>query len=81
MYMVIVIILIYEIILLRYDLWNIPNITSTIKRKLPVLFLGTLYSPTDGTIDPTGICTATTRAAKKAGAKVWFSSVAISIDE
>ena len=33
-------------------------------------FLGTLYSPTDGTIDPTGICTATTRAAKKAGAKV-----------
>ena len=35
-----------------------------------ILLSGTLYSPTDGTIDPTGICTATTRAAKKAGAKV-----------
>ena len=32
--------------------------------------IGTLYSPTDGTIDPNGICTATTRSAKKAGAKV-----------
>ena len=33
-------------------------------------YIGTLYSPTDGTIDPNGICTATTRSAKKAGAKV-----------
>ena len=35
-----------------------------------MLISGTLYSPTDGTIDPNGICTATTRSAKKAGAKV-----------
>ena len=31
---------------------------------------GTLYSPTDGTIDPTGMCEALTRSAKKAGLKV-----------
>jgi len=31
---------------------------------------GTLYSPTDGTIDPTGMCEALTRSAKKAGSKV-----------
>ena len=31
---------------------------------------GTLYSPTDGTIDPTGMCEALTRSAKRAGAKV-----------
>ena len=36
----------------------------------PFYYIGTLYSPTDGTIDPNGICTATTRSAKKAGAKV-----------
>ena len=31
---------------------------------------GTLYSPADGTIDPNGICQATTRYAKQKGAKV-----------
>ena len=31
---------------------------------------GTLYSPADGTIDPNGICQATTRFAKQKGAKV-----------
>jgi len=32
---------------------------------------GTLYSPADGTIDPNGICQATTRYAKQKGAKVY----------
>lgn len=31
---------------------------------------GTLYSPKDGTIDPSGACTTLTRAAAKYGAKV-----------
>jgi len=31
---------------------------------------GTLYSPHDGTMDPTGLCNALTRAATRAGAKV-----------
>ncbi|XP_041481408.1 sarcosine dehydrogenase, mitochondrial-like [Lytechinus variegatus] len=34
---------------------------------------GTLYSPGDGTIDPAGFCTALTRSATKAGAKVLTS--------
>ena len=36
---------------------------------------GTLYSPTDGTIDPTGMCEALTRSAKRAGAKVHFPNI------
>lgn len=32
---------------------------------------GTLYSPTDGVIDPNGLCQATTRYATKLGAKVF----------
>ena len=31
---------------------------------------GTLYSPSDGSIDPAGFCTALTRGATKRGAKV-----------
>jgi len=31
---------------------------------------GTLYSPRDGVVDPAGFCTALTRAATRAGAKV-----------
>jgi len=31
---------------------------------------GTLYSPNDGTVDPAGFCTALTRAATRAGARV-----------
>ncbi|XP_068229042.1 sarcosine dehydrogenase, mitochondrial-like [Palaemon carinicauda] len=33
--------------------------------------VGTLYSPRDGTMDPSGFCTALTRAARRAGAKVY----------
>ena len=31
---------------------------------------GTLYSPTDGTVDPAGFCTALARGATRRGAKV-----------
>lgn len=37
--------------------------------------VGTLYSPTDGHIDPAGYCTALTRAAKKNGAQVRLPTV------
>lgn len=34
---------------------------------------GTLYSPRDGTVDPNGFCSALTRYARQAGAKVRFT--------
>ena len=44
------------------------------KRLYPLMnvddIYGTLYSPTDGTVDPNGICQATTRFAKNRGAQV-----------
>jgi len=42
-----------------YPLMNVDNI------------YGTLYSPQDGTIDPHGLCTALSRSATRAGAKIF----------
>lgn len=41
---------------------------------------GTLYSPRDGVVDPAGFCTALTRAATRAGAKVIEDCVVTGID-
>ncbi|XP_046441775.1 sarcosine dehydrogenase, mitochondrial-like isoform X2 [Daphnia pulex] len=41
---------------------------------------GTLYSPRDGVVDPAGFCTALTRAATRAGAKVVEDCVVTGID-
>nr|CAG4640629.1 EOG090X014D [Eulimnadia texana] len=41
---------------------------------------GTLYSPRDGTVDPAGFCTALTRAATRAGARVIENCPVTAID-
>ncbi|KAG1680638.1 Sarcosine dehydrogenase, mitochondrial [Nymphon striatum] len=42
--------------------------------------VGSLYSPSDGTVDPTGMCTALTRASTTAGAKIFEDCSVTGID-